>query len=611
MPVKYIPYSKDPVQGQAILSSDLVARHRRFLNYRDNDKVYQNIQLGMPLFEFDKIEQVGKDSKNLVLRAECLTACAYLKNNNIKVDLVYIDPPFASGADYAKKIYIRRNPKLAEKIAEAETTMTDDELQAFDEKMYGDKWRKEDYLNWMYENLRAIKEIMSDNASIYVHLDWHIGHYVKILLDEVFGEENFVNEIVWCYTGPGSPHLQFFNNKHDTIFFYAKNKDSITFNTDEIRVPFKDENQKPRKAFGDVNLSQEDLQKFRDKGKVLETWWSDIAITARFKNQILDYATQKPEKLLERIIKASSNENMIIADFFGGSGVTAKVANDLGRQFIHVDVGINSIQTARDRLFAAGAEFQIYQVQDGVRLFRNPQQTNDKLAKMINGLWTSNTDLSSFWFGAVMDPKFGKIPVFMPDFKDSQQRFLQKNSLAPLLTQEIDKLDENIKKIRIYYIDVMDINEIYKFIDEINPRPISLQFELIDLKQILHDVVLEDIAKCQKTNQNNEWQVQIDYYKSDYLYKKISEYNEKQKGKKPIFISLDGLELIEFISLDAKTDGIWQSISEIKIDKLGYTTINGKKTKQFWDGTITSLSEPKRIKIRNIAGDEIIKDLEN
>ena len=195
MPIKYIPYTPNTVEGQAVL--DNFSRTQRVLRYRDNDKVYDRIKRGMPYYEVESIEQVGDNSENFVIRGECVSACAYLKEQNIKVDLVYIDPPFASGADYAKKVYIRKNPKLAEKIAIAEQEMDNSELQAFDEKMYGDIWKKEDYLNWMFENLQAIKSIMSDTASIYVHLDYHIGHYVKILLDEVFGEDFFINEIIY------------------------------------------------------------------------------------------------------------------------------------------------------------------------------------------------------------------------------------------------------------------------------------------------------------------------------------------------------------------------------------------------------------------------------
>jgi len=205
MPVKYIPYYPNTVEGQAILNN--IVRTQRVLRYRENDKVYDRIKRGMPYYEVETIETVGASAgsapENLVIRGECISACAYLKEQGIKVDLVYIDPPFASGADYAKKVYLRRNPKLAEKIAAAEQEMDIEELNAFEEKMYGDIWQKEDYLNWMFENLLAIKNILSDTGSIFVHLDWHIGHYVKIVMDEIFGEENFINEIIWSYRTGG------------------------------------------------------------------------------------------------------------------------------------------------------------------------------------------------------------------------------------------------------------------------------------------------------------------------------------------------------------------------------------------------------------------------
>ena len=160
MPIKYIPYYPNTVEGQAIL--DNITRTQRVLQYRENDKIYDRIKRGMPHYEVEPLEIVGDTSagsvpENLVIRGECISACAYIKEQGIKVDLVYIDPPFASGADYAKKVYIRRNPKLAEKIAAAEQEMDIDELKAFEEKMYGDIWKKEDYLNWMYENLMGIK----------------------------------------------------------------------------------------------------------------------------------------------------------------------------------------------------------------------------------------------------------------------------------------------------------------------------------------------------------------------------------------------------------------------------------------------------------------------
>ncbi|MDD3725543.1 MAG: site-specific DNA-methyltransferase, partial [Bacteroidales bacterium] len=360
MAIKYIPYFPDTIEGQAIL--DNFVRTQRILKYRDNDKVEERIKRGMPLYEMEKQETVGdSNGDNLLIRGECLSACAYLKENNIEVDLVYIDPPFASGADYAKKVYIRRNPKVAEAIAKAEAELDDEALKSFEEKMYGDVWDKEKYLNWMYENLMAIKSVMSETASIYVHLDWHIGHYVKILMDEVFGEEKFRNEIIWCTTSASNVNSDF-PKKHDTIFRYVKNDDFV-FNADDVRIPYAEGSldRANRNVIGRGGMNFEEI-KLNEKGKIPEDWWIDIQRAARYPGEIVNYATQKPEKLLERIIKASSNEGMIVADFFGGSGVTAAVAHKLGRRFIHADVGINSIQTTRDRLAALDASLDVLEV---------------------------------------------------------------------------------------------------------------------------------------------------------------------------------------------------------------------------------------------------------
>lgn len=194
MPIKYVPFVPEPIEGQAVLNFN------RILKYRGADDTSMILERGMPLYEVEKLESVGENKDgNMVIRGECVSACAYLKEQGIQVDLVYIDPPFASGADYAKKVYVRRNPKVTEAIAKAEEELDIDDLKAFEEKMYGDVWQKERYLNWMWENLMAIKSVMSETASIYVHLDWHIGHYVKILMDEIFGETNFLNEIIWHY----------------------------------------------------------------------------------------------------------------------------------------------------------------------------------------------------------------------------------------------------------------------------------------------------------------------------------------------------------------------------------------------------------------------------
>lgn len=605
MAVKYVPYFKEPIEGQAIL--DNFTRTKRILKYADNDKVLNRIDKGMPLYEVETEEIVGdKNTENMIIRGECVSACAYLKENDIKVDLVYIDPPFASGADYAKTIYIRRNPKVAEAIKKAEETLEDEELKTFEEKMYGDVWNKEAYLNWMYENLMAIKSIMSANASIYVHLDHHIGHYVKILMDEIFGEDNFLNEIIWQYSWGSRTETQW-NKKHDTIYMYSLSKE-FCFNANEVLEERKiSEATENRLKYKGAMIT--DGNKGRGNQELAlptDVWY--IATINGMATEKVDYSTQKPEALLEKIIKASSYEKMVVADFFGGSGVTAKVANDLNRRFIHCDIGINSIETTRDRLKEAGASFKVLEIKDGVNLYRNPVQTMDKIKSLIPGLKNEDS-VPEFWEGAINDSKIGLIPVYLPNLMDSTTKLLDVVLINKIINQAIPELDDNIKKVIIYYIDISDEKEIKDFIKEYLRRDIEI--ELRDLKEILDETIVSDIMEYHVKDKS----LIIDKFISDRLIGKINEYNEKMNSQmlstgkkvKNIEISDEGLELIEMISLDCTSgEGIWHSDEEIKIDKLGYVIKNGTKTKDLWDGTISFDRKPCRIKVRNIAGDETI-----
>lgn len=612
MPIKYIPFIPEPIEGQAVLGN-----FNRILKYRGADDVSMTLRRGMPLYEMERQETVGKnDAGNMVIRGECVCACAYLKEQGIQVDLVYIDPPFASGADYAKKVYVRRNPKVAGAIAQAEQELDIDELKAFEEKMYGDVWDKEKYLNWMYENLMAIKSVMSETASIYVHLDWHIGHYVKILMDEIFGENNFINEIVWCYNGPGSPGMRQFNRKHDTIFWYSKSSEYHFFDQN-IRIAHDEKTLENFKRGLEGSGFISGKYELDIKGKIPEDWWQ-FAIASRFPAdgiKRVDYSTEKPWALLERIIKASSNEGMLVADFFGGSGVTAAVAAKLGRRFIHCDIGLNSVQTARDRLRASGAEFDVLEVNDGVRLFRNPAQTMDKIKSLIPGL--KNEDgLDSFWAGAISDSRLGTVPVYIPNLMDSAAKLLDTVTMSRIIHQAIPDLDGGIRKVIVYYIDITSEEEIRNFIAADDSTMVEI--ELRDLKAVLDDVVVGDHAEFRAEETHEElfsgYALIVDTFTSDRVLAKIAEFNEKaflnssaKKPYKPIEISEDGLELIEYLSVDCTAaDGVWHSDSEIKIDKNGFVIADGCKTKEFWDGRIRSEKKPLRLKIRNICGDETV-----
>lgn len=587
MPIKYVPFIPEPVEGQAVLGN-----FNRILKYKGADDVSMTLQRGMPLYEMEKQETVGENADgNMVIRGECVSACAYLKERGIQVDLVYIDPPFASGADYAKKVYIRRNPKVAEAIAQAEQELDIDQLKAFEEKMYGDVWDKEKYLSWMYENLMAIKSIMSETASIYVHLDYHIGHYVKILLDEIFGEDNFKNEIVWKRKQGNLGQTNQYGIVTDSIFYYTMS-DSYYFKTpltkegqEEYIKRFKYDDGDGRKyrlsplvspsyspslvyTYKGYNppkngwsVSPETMERYEKEGRLkfpkdknqrierkqyLDEWegspiqnlWTDISVINPVAEERLDYSTQKPEALLERIVNASSQKGTVIADFFGGSGVTAAVANKLGRKFIHCDIGLNSIQTTRDRLVADGAEFDVLEIKDGVQLYRNPVQTMDKIKSLIPGLKNEDS-LDSFWEGAISDSKLGTVPVYVPNLMDSTSKLLDKVTMNRIIHQAIPDLDSNIKKVIVYYIDITDEAEIQKFIKDDDST--NIEIELRDLKTILDDVIIGDYAEFHTEETHDDlfggYAVTIDKFISDRVLSKIAEFNQKallnSSAKKP------------------------------------------------------------------------------
>ena len=659
MPIKFVPFIPEPAEGQAVLQN-----FNRILKYKGSDAVKSVLQRGMPLYEMETLETVGENKDgNMVIRGECVSACAYLKEKGVQVDLVYIDPPFASGADYAKKVYIRRNPKIAEAIRKAEEEMKmDDDFKAFEEKMYGDVWDKEKYLNWMYENLLGIKSIMSESASIYVHLDYHICHYVKILLDEIFGESNFRNEIIWKRATAHSD-AEFYGNNYDCIYFYTASQDTYTYNTvytdydEEYAARFKRSDPDGRK-WDDRDLTAkglsgggysytykgftslwrcpiETMERLDNEGRLyftsnggirrklyldelpgmpIQSMWTDINPVNSQAIEKEEYATQKPEALLERIISASSDSNMLVADFFGGSGVTAAVAAKLGRKFIHCDIGINSIQTTRDRLIANGASFDVAEIKDGVSLYRNPVQTMEVIKRLIPGLKNEDS-LDAFWEGAISDSRLGMIPVYVPNLMDSTSKLLDVVTMNRILHEAIPDLPAGVKKVIVYYVDITSEKEIRDFIQK--DESTNIEIELRDLKEILDDVVVQDEARFHVEEVTDSlipgFAVVIDAFVSDRVRAKIEEHNQKgvlndkKKNFKPIHISEEGLETIEFLSLDCTANhGVWHSDSEIKINKLGYTIVNGKQTKNFWDGRNKKKKKPLRMKIRNICGDETV-----
>ncbi len=262
-----------------------------------------------------------------------------------RLALMYADPPFMSGKRYAARLGRGEDSRKPEEWLLGEG--------------YDDRWADPDaYLTMMYERLWLMRELLSERGTLYLHADWHAGHYLRLLLDELFGAEHLLNEIAWVYHGP-SPVRRAFNRKHDTILVYTKSDDYV-FNADAIRVPYDDSTVKtfassPKAGFGKVpNLA---------RGKVPEDWWY-FPVVARLHAERTGYPTQKPEALVERILKASSNEGDWVADFFCGSGTVPVVAERLGRRWLACDISARAIHTTTKRLLKVRAPLEVWSTRD-------------------------------------------------------------------------------------------------------------------------------------------------------------------------------------------------------------------------------------------------------
>ena len=299
---------------------------------------------------------------NLLAMAALLAGDEQIPSLRGKVDLIYIDPPFDSKADYRTKVTLpgvelEQKPTVIEQFA------------------YSDAWSDgtASYLAMITPRLILIRELLSDSGAIYVHLDWHVGHYVKIVMDEVFGKGNFRNEIIWHYGQRTEPREKQFDRKHDTIFFYAKSENTqLLVNTQQwTREEFIehrhdvmiDENGREY-ILTDGGKGRERYRRYVEdvitRGKPLDSVW-DIQILNSSAKERVGYGTQKPAILLERIIQATCPEGGLVADFFGGSGTTAAVAEKLGRRWITSDLGKPACMVMRKRLIDQNAQPFLYQ----------------------------------------------------------------------------------------------------------------------------------------------------------------------------------------------------------------------------------------------------------
>jgi len=273
----------------------------------------------------------------LILGDNLSVMAALLPEYEGRIQLLYSDPPFFTNRKFSARIGRGEDSRKPEGWLMAEG--------------YHDSWPNLDaYLDFLYQRLALMYRLLAPNGTLYLHLDWHANSYARVLLDELFGPQNLLNEIIWTYHGP-SPIRSAFNRKHDTILAYFKGSE-YTFNADTVREPYNPSTVQtfkasPKAGFGKVpNL---------ERGKVPEDWWY-FPVVARLHNERTGYPTQKPESMLERIILASSNPGDLVADFFCGSGTMPSVAARLGRRFIASDIALHAVHTTRRRLVASQAE---------------------------------------------------------------------------------------------------------------------------------------------------------------------------------------------------------------------------------------------------------------
>jgi adenine-specific DNA-methyltransferase len=466
-----------------------------------------------------------------------------------KIDLIYIDPPFATGANFSTTVEIGDNEVPVTKAA-----------SAIEELAYRDTWGKglDSFLQMMYDRLVLMRELLSDTGSIYVHVDWRTNSYIRLLLDEVFGYDNFLNEISYCYTGPTNQKNNF-PRKHDNIFLYRKGK-IWTFNSDDVRIDYKKSNM----ATGATSLagrkSEEELLEMDKKGKIVEDFWTDLPDLGKVHSENVGYPTQKAEKLLDRIIKASSNKGDLVADFFCGSGTTAAVAEKLGRRWITSDLGRYAIHTARKRfLEIEGCKpFEILNIGKYERQYwqtiqfgnKTAEQTMAEYIAFVLKLYKAEALPSSAYIhgkkgnklvhiGGVDAPvTFGDIQHALEDTRRMKQKELVvlgwewEMGLHDVVEQEAEKAGIKLHLLSIpreamdkRAVDAGDIQffELAYLETEVKTTKVGYQVKLTDFVIPNLDLIPAEVKKLIK-----KWSDYIDYWSVDWDYKDDTFHNQWQ-----------------------------------------------------------------------------------
>lgn len=487
-----------------------------------------------------------------------------------KVDLIYIDPPFDSKADYRTKITLPGN-----EITQKPTT--------FEQFGYSDLWQKGtvSYLEYMYPRLLLMRELLSDKGSIYVHIDWHVGHYIKILLDDIFGKENFVNEIVWSYRSGGASKKTSLPRKHDNIFFYCKNPNNFSIN-------FKTERQYLEKPF--MGSKQDSSGRYyvdtllRDVFEGAPYIINDTKIeqynmrpVLNLSSERIGYATQKPEGFIKALIEIATNEGDLVCDFFGGSGTTAAVAEKLGRRWITTDIGKPSNLVMRKRFIDMNAKPFLYQaIGDynkeafALNKINRVGDLCEVVLKLYGALPFERERLDDRRWGYI---KGGKTLVFV----DSPNKFTSKNTLKKAFEAKNNLLGGGWSKCVVlswnYHFDISEGLELYKDSVEVLSIPPDLLDrlrrnglgKLIDSGSIrftsLQYLTLKNIELKSWDEEEDELKVELGNY---ILHSPDAiPLDEKDKQTLEEIMTNDPLSLIEYWSIDPDYDGetfrsIWQ-----------------------------------------------------
>lgn len=484
-----------------------------------------------------------------------------LKQFRGKIQLIYIDPPFDSKADYKKKIDVKG-------VGKAES-----DISSFEEKQYGDIWTNDEYLQFMYERFILLRELLSENGSIYVHCDWHKSAYLRLLLDEVFGVSNFRNEIIWHYAdymqGNATTSLP---KKHDNILFYSKNPDCFY---ERVKVPL-DKPVKRNKVVWDG--ATKTLKVARDtEGKIIydefydkyldSVWEEDVlnigqtSVTRKTSTENVGYPTQKPSRILELIIEASSNPGDIVFDCFMGSGTTQAVAMKLGRRFIGADINLGAVQTTTKRLVSIAKEinetesqqsltddteqvkkytgFEIYNV-NNYDFFRNPIEAKNLI---IDALEIQPFNQGNLWDGELN----GRMVKIMP-----VNRIATKADLAEIIHnmpyKEYDrKKAENPKEpVEVITIVCMGHEPDLKagLVQELSQY--VLDVEILDILHDKKDLQLKREAEADIAREGNKLVIR-EFYPMNLM--------QKLSLQKDYYVD-DWRQLVDSIMIDWNYDGV-------------------------------------------------------